>query len=235
MNTKKTEFSVRPEFIINEGKTALINANIEEVERPMAEMGATVPDASATGNTVTVWLADSVRVSQPLDYAAIVSAFIRSRYSADEETAIINNHLTAPNDAHKADFAEYQQWRSEAKKIAKQVLGIEVTPEEILAEKSAAIDAETDKKILSGHVWNDTPVWLSSENQFNYKAAYDIAVQTDGANLPITFKLGEKDGSAVYHTFETVLDIQGFYLSCVAWINQCLNEGWQKKEALKAE
>ena len=28
-------------------------------------------------------------------------------------------------------------------------------------------------------------IWLSSENQFNYKVAYDLALQTNGANLPI--------------------------------------------------
>ena len=35
---------------------------------------------------------------------------------------------------------------------------------------------QTDKAILSGFVWKDMPVWLSSENQFNYKAAFDLAM-----------------------------------------------------------
>ena len=47
-----------------------------------------------------------------------------------------------------------------------------------------------DEKILSGFVWKGMSVWLSSENQFNYKAAYDLAIQTEGANLPIKFKFG---------------------------------------------
>ena len=62
---------------------------------------------------------------------------------------------------------------------------------------------EIDNKILSGFVWNDMPVWLSSENQFNYKAAYDLAVQTNGASLPVTFKFGTTD-NPIYHTFTTV-------------------------------
>ena len=49
------------------------------------------------------------------------------------------------------------------------------------------INAKTDEKILSGFVWRDNPVWLSSENQFNFKAAYDIAVQTGGMNLPARY------------------------------------------------
>ena len=49
---------------------------------------------------------------------------------------------------------------------------------------------EIDREILSGFVYEGMPVWLSSENQFNYKAVYDLAVQTAGASLPVTFKLG---------------------------------------------
>ena len=40
-------------------------------------------------------------------------------------------------------------------------------------------------------IWNNKRIWLSSENQFNYKVAYDLALQTNGANLPIIFKFGE--------------------------------------------
>lgn len=110
-----------------------------------------------------------------------------------------------------------------------------IAPIEHIEAAKVAIDAETDEKILKGHIWNDTPIWLSSENQFNFKAAYDIAFQTNGMNIPITFKLGEKDGEPIFHTFETVDELQEFYLSCVAHINACLNEGWEKKDALTAE
>lgn len=91
---------------------------------------------------------------------------------------------------------------------------------------------EIDNKILSGFVWNEMPVWLSSENQFNYKAAYDLAVQTNGASLPVTFKLGESNGEPVYHTFTTMEEFTDFYMKTIAYINQCLNEGWQKKDAI---
>ena len=56
----------------------------------------------------------------------------------------------------------------------------------ILSEMNKRID----EKIVSGFIWNEMPVWLSTENQFNYKAAYDLAVQTGGANLPLVFKFG---------------------------------------------
>ena len=97
----------------------------------------------------------------------------------------------------------------------------------------ADINAKTDEKILSGFVWNNKPVWLSSENQFNFKAAYDLAVQTVGQSLPVKFKLGEdEEGNPIYHTFETLADLQDFYTKAIAYINQCLNDGWQLKDSI---
>lgn len=92
-------------------------------------------------------------------------------------------------------------------------------------------NSEVDNKIISGFVWNDMPVWLSSENQFNYKAAYDLAVQTEGLSLPVTFKFGDAM-NPVYHTFETVGDFTDFYVKAITYINNCLSEGWAKKDAI---
>ena len=95
------------------------------------------------------------------------------------------------------------------------------------------IDAQTDERILSGFAWNDKPVWLSSENQFNFKAAYDVAVQSEGASLPVKFKLGEDaDGHPVYHTFTALSAFTDFYTRAIAYINQCLNEGWAEKDGI---
>ena len=95
----------------------------------------------------------------------------------------------------------------------------------------ADINSQTDEKILTGFVWNDIPVWLSSENQFNFKAAYDLAVQTQGASLPMKFKLGEDaEGTPIYYTFEDIAEFTDFYTKAVRYINQCLDEGWQKKD-----
>ena len=48
---------------------------------------------------------------------------------------------------------------------------IEEVKEFVIGVENAKIDAN----ILSGFEWNGMSVWLSSENQFNYKAAYDLA------------------------------------------------------------
>jgi len=95
------------------------------------------------------------------------------------------------------------------------------------------INRRTDAKILSGLVWKGKPVWLSQENQFNFKAAYDLAVQTQGATLPVTFKLGEQeDGTPVYHTFETMEDSTDFYTAAVNHIHNTVADGWAEKDAI---
>lgn len=111
-----------------------------------------------------------------------------------------------------------------------------VSNEEIKEAILADINAQTDEKILKDFVWENNKVWLSTENQFNFKAAYDIAVQTEGANLPIKFKLGEQeDGTPIYHTFDTFVELQDFYTKAINHINNCLNEGWQRKDAINWE
>lgn len=100
------------------------------------------------------------------------------------------------------------------------------------------INSQTDEKILSGFVW--TPVggepinvWLSDENQRNYSEADRKAKDSPELVLPVTFKLGEDaDKNPVYHTFETYAELDGFYMQAFRYINQCLNEGWQRKDSI---
>lgn len=93
------------------------------------------------------------------------------------------------------------------------------------------INKRTDEKILSGFEWNGMSVWLSSENQFNYKAAYDLAVQTNGANLPTVFKFGSSD-EPIYHKFDTLEELSDFYMKAMTYINEQLAIGWAKKDAI---
>ena len=92
-------------------------------------------------------------------------------------------------------------------------------------------NSKIDKEILSGFVWNGMSVWLSSENQFNYKAAYDLASQTNGDSLPVTFKFGDTD-NPVYHEFKTLDDIADFYVKAMSHVNNTLKEGWESKDSI---
>lgn len=95
------------------------------------------------------------------------------------------------------------------------------------------INGQTDVKILTGYSWNGKNVWLSSENQFNFKAAYDVAVQTEGATLPMKFKLGEdEDAQPVYHTFKSLSAFTEFYTGAISFIQRTLAEGWVRKDSV---
>jgi len=109
----------------------------------------------------------------------------------------------------------------------------EPTQLELKADIDALVNANTDRTILNGYVWQGKAVWLSTENQFNFKAAYDLAVQTQGANLPIKFKLGEDEtGAPAYHTFTKLESFSGFIMGVFGHINAALKEGWVEKDGV---
>ena len=95
----------------------------------------------------------------------------------------------------------------------------------------AVIDAQTDAKILNGYPFTpdgaEEPiiVWLSKENQTNFSEAHRLQI------VPVKFKLNETaDKQPVYHVFETFEELDRFYSGGVFYINQCLQEGWAKKD-----
>ena len=104
---------------------------------------------------------------------------------------------------------------------------------ELKSDIESLINAATDLRILTGFKWNGKPVYLSTENQSNFKNAYDFARDTAGATLPVKFKLGEDaDGNPVYHTFTKVDVLQDFMLKALAYVNTTLNEGWVEKDSV---
>lgn len=85
------------------------------------------------------------------------------------------------------------------------------------------INQQVKAKIVGGYKWNDIPVWLSEENQMNFTQAV----------VPAMFKIGEQeDGTPIYHTFETKEKMTAFATACTQWRQQCLQEGWQRKDAI---
>lgn len=96
------------------------------------------------------------------------------------------------------------------------------------------INAQTDETIRSGFSYDGALVWLSQENQFNYKAAYDLALQTDGATLPVTFKLGTDD-EPLYRSFSDLQSLHDFYTKAMQHIQDTLAQGWKKKDEFNIE
>jgi hypothetical protein len=76
----------------------------------------------ADGSTSYSWSEATFDAGTPT-YGDIASAIIRSHYSDDAMTAIINNHLLGDDDAeHEEEWQEMQQWRAYAKEEAKRLL-----------------------------------------------------------------------------------------------------------------
>ncbi|MBQ4393299.1 MAG: hypothetical protein II826_09360 [Prevotella sp.] len=90
---------------------------------------------------------------------------------------------------------------------------------------------QTTEAILSGFQYDGNMVWLSSENQYDYKAEHDLAVQTGGATLPVTFKLGT-DEQPVYKTFDNLGQLTEFYRQTVLYIRETLAAGRKRKDAV---
>ena len=103
------------------------------------------------------------------------------------------------------------------------------TMDEVKDVVLAGMNEVIDRRILEGFEWNGMSVWLSSENQFNYKAAFDLAMQTGGANLPVKFKFGTTQ-NPLYYTFTEVEVLMDFYTQAMSHINNVLSEGWSEKD-----
>ena len=125
---------------------------------------------------------------------------------------------------HEDDSADYMEEEFDHKP----------TDEEIKAIVIVWYNRQTDQAILSGFEYEGNLVWLSSENQFNYKAAYDLAVQTSGATLPVTFKFGT-DEQPVHRVFDTLEELTDFYVSAIRYVQETLEAGWKRKNAFDLE
>ncbi len=140
----------------------------------------------------------------------------------DASRVVISYGLTELGDG-KAEWYEVVFYKKQGKP------SFEAAKKAILAD----IDKQTDEKILNGYEFTpdgaDTPiiVWLSKENQTNFSEAHRLQI------VPVKFKLNETaDKQPIYHTFETFEELDRFYKGGVLYINQCLNEGWVRKDSI---
>ena len=85
-----------------------------------------------------------------------------------------------------------------------------------------------------GHKPTDEEIHTLVMSWYNYKAAYDLAVQTGGETLPVTFKFGS-DEQPEYHTFTQLEELKDFYTKAVGFIQTVLAEGWEKKDKFNLE
>ena len=96
------------------------------------------------------------------------------------------------------------------------------------------INSRVDEKILCGYPWTvlhgddagkDVKVWLSKENQSNFKAK--------ALTFPTIYKIAEDDDhNAVFEVFQNFEELEAFYLGGIAYIEQCYQAGWQEKGSI---
>lgn len=109
--------------------------------------------------------------------------------------------------------------------------GHKPTEEELKGDIATHVNKLIDEKILAGFIYEGNIVYLSSENQFNYKAAFDLCMLTDRGNLPVTFKFGQENDPK-YRQFSTKEDLKDFYLSAISFVTNTLAEGWAEKDMI---
>ena len=105
----------------------------------------------------------------------------------------------------------------------------EPTEDELVTALNDWVNNYVKDKIVSGFSWNGMQVWLSLENQVNYKSIYDLAVQGNENVLPVTFKFGTDD-SPILYTFSSMEELADFYTKAMRHIQDALNEGWASKQ-----
>lgn len=108
------------------------------------------------------------------------------------------------------------------------------------------IDEQTDEKILNSYQWEVlngedeglvVNVWLSKENQSNFKAKHDVAKEYPNlVTWPMKYKVSEieEDGKKrpVYEYFQNIEELVQFYIGGLNYIEECYNAGWVRKDSI---
>lgn len=98
------------------------------------------------------------------------------------------------------------------------------TMAEVKTDIEELINEQVQERIRTGMEYETMPVWLSEENQLNFRSV---------PRVPVRFKLGEySDGKPAYRVFETREELADFNEAIANHIAQCLNAGWDEKDAV---
>ena len=101
------------------------------------------------------------------------------------------------------------------------------TAEEIHALWVDLVNEEVQQRILTGFIYDGNPVWLSTENQQNFRSA---------PTMPVRLKLGEDaNGNPVYRTFTSQSSLTAFHKAVADHIATCLNDGWSRKDSFDVQ
>ena len=99
---------------------------------------------------------------------------------------------------------------------------------ELLLRAKRAVNYSTDKSITQDFVFGGIKIWLSKENQMNYKALYD---SRDTLTYPVT--IWADFGTIQELQLPDVASLSAFYEQGMAHIYSCLNRGLTEKKNLE--
>lgn len=105
--------------------TTIIRYDIREVETEDSETEGMIEGAaegSARWACKEFLYHHRTPLSVEKDYPAMVTALVRSHYSADDVEAIQQNYMESKTTGHKKKFAELKEWRAQAKTLATEAL-----------------------------------------------------------------------------------------------------------------
>ena len=91
-------------------------------------------------------------------------------------------------------------------------------------------DNECDAECEWGMRYKGLIVYLSDENKFNFKAAFDIAARDPDKSFPLTFKFWKDERTPVYWEFRTLDELSEFYVSAMQHLMATYNKWWAKKD-----
>lgn len=86
------------------------------------------------GGCAVITVGDEViSLEMPINYPQLVSAIVKRKYDYDQSEAITANYISIQSGEvsedkaaeYTAEYKAYQDWRSTAKAIAKEVMGVE--------------------------------------------------------------------------------------------------------------
>ena len=105
------------------------------------------------------------------------------------------------------------------------------TPAEIKNILDAYINDNTKNSIINNFYWNGMHVYLSIENQIDYKLLFDITTLCGGENLPEKIKFNI-NGETIYYEFETLDEFTSFMIAMNKHIRTCLAKGNELKDSI---
>lgn len=153
---------------------------------------------------------EGVQLRPSMSYEEIVQILIRTRYSTDEEFALINNFINGDT----SEYNEYVSWRNKCKNVAKDYLHIE---RDLIAEakenKLKELEAYDKSNAVNEFTLNDNPMWI--ELELRKSVAHDLNVLKAKGIENYTFWNGSTPISLPVSVFESILnDVELYALEC---------------------